>query len=110
MPQVNLDDPATQKEIRQIKITTSILDQLRNMSELAYKNAKLIKVPILVIQRKQDEIVVPKLTKRLLRQFSDKRLQYLEVNAGHDLTNVSNPAWAEIENAITNFAIKTLEK
>lgn len=110
MPQINLDDPATQDEIRQIKITASVFDQLRKISRLAYKNAKSIKVPTLVIQGKQDKIAVPKSTKRLLRRFSEQRLQYLEINAEHDLTNISNPSWAEIENAIMNFAVNILEK
>ena len=105
MPQANLDDPAIQDEVRQIKITSSMFAQLRNMSKLVYKNAGLIKVPLLVIQGKQDRVVIPILTRRLLMRFqAHKSSQYLELDAEHDLTNTSNPAWTDIENAVLNFA------
>lgn len=104
MPQADLDDLATQDEIRQIKITNSMFAQLRQMSKMVYKSAKSIIIPLLIIQGNQDRVVIPELTKRLLRRFPNQKLQYLEVNAEHDLININNPAWAEIENAILNFA------
>jgi carboxylesterase len=104
MPQANLDDPAVQDEIRQIKVTSSMFAKLHKMSKLVYKNAESVKMPLLVIQGRQDKVVIPELTKRLLKRFPDQRLQYLEVDAEHDLTNTSNPAWIDIENAVLNFA------
>jgi len=80
MPQANLDDPEVQDEIRQIKITSSMFAQLRKISKSVYKNAKSIKVPLLIIQGKQDRVVVPELTKRLLYRFPNQKLQYLEVD------------------------------
>jgi len=104
MPQANLDDLAFQDEVRQTKVPSSMLAQLRNMSKLVYKNAGSIKAPLLIIQGRQDKVVVPKLTRRLLNRFPDQRLKYLELDAEHDLTIVSNPAWTNIENAVLGFA------
>lgn len=104
MPQANLDDPEVQEEIRQIKVTSSMFIKLHKMSKLVYKNTESVKVPLVVIQGRQDKVVTPELTKRLLKRFPDQTLQYLEVDAEHDLTNASNSAWNEIENAVLNFA------
>ena len=104
MPQANLDDSTTQDEIRQIKVTISMFAQLRNMSKSVYKNAKSVKIPLLVIQGMQDKVVVPQLTRRLLRRFPNSKFKYFEVDAEHDLTVTSNPAWTDIENAVSDFA------
>lgn len=103
-PSLDINDPEIQEELRQINIPVSIFNQLKRMSKHAYSKARSINIPTLVLQGKQDKVVLTKNTRKLISRFLNKNeLRYLEVNAEHDLINPTNPSWAEVRNAIINF-------
>ncbi len=102
MPEANPDDPDTQAAIREFRIPVNLFDQIRRSGALAFKSARLITVPTLIIQGKQDTTVLPHLTKELKNQFVSM-VNYLEVNSDHDLIKPKNQAWKDVTTAVAQF-------
>jgi carboxylesterase len=107
VPQIDLDDPDVQREIRQISMPVSLLDQVGRAGRAAYRVAALVEAPLLVVQGKGDRVVNPEYTLRLVRRFR-RPLRYLAVNAGHDLINPGGQDWPAVEQAILEFADSVL--
>jgi hypothetical protein len=55
------------------------------------------------VQGTRDPVVRAAQTRRLLQRFTNGAT-YLEVDAEHDLTLPENPAWPQVEAAVTAFA------
>jgi esterase/lipase len=108
LPHADLDDPEVQDDIRNIVVPVSILDQMRKLGKKAYRKAKGIGLPSLVIQGKNDELVIPQLTlklkKRLAISGNSGEVRYVEVVAEHDILSESSPSWTTIEKSILDFA------
>jgi esterase/lipase len=110
LPQVDIDDPGLQDDIHHMIVPVSIFHQLRNLSKQAYRQAALVNIPLLVFQGKNDELVKPKLTQRLLARFPKNQNAipdapfYLELDAGHDLMDTDRSAWPALEKAVLDFA------
>jgi carboxylesterase len=105
MPSVNLDDPATQKAILEFAIPLNMINQIRTAGLEAYRAARKVNAPALVIQGKQDDLVRPELTQQLIRQLAGST-DYREVNAAHDLVLKHRPAWRQVEQAVLEFAAR----
>lgn len=106
-PGADLDDPQTQQAIKQIKLPIAMFNQIRSLGRSAYRLAPRVAAPALVIQGTADDLVRPALTRTLIARLRGK-VQYVEVNADHNLTRTSQPAWTRIEQALTDF-IRQLE-
>jgi len=106
LPDVDLDNPAVQQALRDLKVPVKIFEQLHQVGQGAFQAASQITVPTLVIQGKEDETVRPANTRRLLLRFP-RPAQYLEVAVGHDLVNPDQQTWSQVEYTVLNFA-KTL--
>lgn len=106
LPDVDLDDPAVQQTLRELKVPVKIFEQLYHVGQGALRLAPQITVPTLVIQGREDETVRPANTRRLALRFP-KPAQYLEVAVGHDLVNPDQQTWSQVEYTVLNFA-KTL--
>lgn len=111
LPQIDLDDPEVQDEIRYTIVPVSVMDQLRKLGKRAYRRARQVDAPLLIVQGKLDELVKLELTIRLMARFPDKqkpedqdRSRYLEVEAEHDLVSTSNRIWHIVEKAVLDFA------
>jgi pimeloyl-ACP methyl ester carboxylesterase len=105
MPDVDLDDPEVQEELRNTVLPVSLFDQLHRLGKLAYKRASKLEIPVLIIQGGYDKLAVPDMTKRLLKRFrSSDLVRYLEYKAGHDLMNTNNSSWQEIRAIVLYFA------
>jgi len=107
IPDLNLDDPEVQKSIREFAFPTSILKEVREVGIQASSAARQLKVPVLVIQGRQDEIVKPEVTRELITRIPG-RLSYREVDAQHDLPDPEKPAWMEIHQAVWDFSCRVL--
>ncbi len=108
IPHADLDDQGVQDGIRQVAVPVSIFNQLAKLSKRAYREAASVRSPLLVLQGRQDKLVSPDLTRRLLARFPDQNVQekqrYLELDAGHDLMNTEDQAWSVLEKAVLSFA------
>jgi carboxylesterase len=91
-PGIDLDDPATQQEIRtQMKLPTAVLDQVRLMGRAAYAAAPRVHAPALVLQGTYDRIVRRGATRRLLVRLGGP-VTYCELPAAHELVLLGGAA------------------
>ena len=104
---LNLDDPATQHLLRELTIPISLFDQLARVGQAAYQAASQLTGPTLIIQGVDDEVVLQKHTRHLLRQMPESA-QYLEVAAGHNLIVPGQPGWPQVERAVLDFTCRFL--
>jgi carboxylesterase len=107
LPGADLDDPETRRALREFRIPLALIEQLFSVSNLAYEGAAGVRVPVLIVQGRRDEIVRVPQTRKLMSRFPGP-VQYVEVDAGHDLTLPENPAWPEVANAVLVFAAGVL--
>ena len=61
-----------------------------------------LNLPTLVLQGYRDPLVKPELTRQLLRQFAGP-IEYVEIDAQHDLIDPALPAWPRLEQALRDF-------
>jgi pimeloyl-ACP methyl ester carboxylesterase len=103
MPNLNLDDSATQQAMRDFRVPLSLIDQIRGLSRLAYAHAAKCAAPTLVIQGSRDDVVRVPRTRKLIARFRQPP-RYVEVDSAHDLTIAQNPAYPQVEAAVVEFA------
>jgi pimeloyl-ACP methyl ester carboxylesterase len=103
MPGLDLEDPQVQQAVREIPIPLSLIEQVLEVGQDAYRAAPQITATTLVVQGAHDEVVRAGQTQKLLARFL-VRPQYREVPAAHDLTAPSSAAWPEVSSAVTTFA------
>lgn len=103
MPGLDLDDPATQRAMRDFRVPLGLIDQVRGLSRRMAAAAPGIEAPVLLVQGTRDSVVRTPQTRRLLRRLKSGA-SYLEVDSEHDLTLRTNPAWPVVEAAVATFA------
>ncbi len=103
LPGLDLNDPRAQEEVRRFSIPAPVLGQLNRASDAAYAGAARLQMPVLLVQGRQDQLVRPAGTRRLLARIPGP-VRYLEVDAGHDLVSPDKPAWPAVVEALLRFA------
>jgi len=103
LPQLDLDDPQVQEQLRQVEVPLTLFDQVRRAGRLALQSAPLLHVPTLVVVGKSDEVAGPERVRPLLKRIPSA-LRYIEVDAGHDVTLPANSHWPVLAAAVTEFA------
>lgn len=106
---IDLDNPRIQQALRQTTLSLDSIAQVRQLGLKAFDRAAKIDVPILVIQGSQDKVVRPVCTARLINRLPN-RVQYQDVNAGHDLIDPDCHAWNEVKNSLLIFAESVRQK
>lgn len=102
----DLDDPGVQQLIRRATVPVELLEQLYVLGRHAHEFAVQIDLPTLVLQGRRDPIVKPEFTRQLLRQFAG-RVEYVEIDAQHDLIDPAGTDWAQLERRIQEFVAQT---
>jgi len=100
---IDLENPQTQQTLRQLTVSLKPIVQIRQLGRRAFTGASMIDVPTLVIQGSRDQIVPPIRTRRLINSFGN-RVEYHEVEAGHDLVDPESGAWDQIKERLLLFA------
>jgi carboxylesterase len=103
MPDVDLDDPGVQRELRQMAVPIEILDGLLECNCTARRECRPLPLPTLVIQGDKDEVARPQYARRLA-QCLGSGARYLEINANHALVYPTEPSWPHVERAVLEFA------
>lgn len=103
MPDLDLDDPATQEALKDFTLPLKMFDQIRQAGLNAYRLAPAVRVPTLVIQGMRDTLVTPANT-RLLTARMTQSVRWVEVDAEHDLIRADRHAWPMVEAATLDFA------
>jgi esterase/lipase len=103
VPQADLDDPQVQQQIRSFRLPVRLIDELRQAGQAGYRAVPHITAPVLIIQGTEDDLVLPRLTRRLLVRFGGT-VQYHELCADHQLTRPEAAWWPEVEHRLLVFA------
>ncbi len=105
MPDLDLDDPGVQGMLRDFRVPLGLIDQLRGVSRNAVAAAPGVNVPVLIVQGARDQVSRPAYTKRLIAKLPEAPA-YVEVDSDHNVTDVSNPAWPAVREAVLDFAAR----
>ena len=103
MPGINLDDPATQEAMRDLRLPVGMIDQVRSLSRAALAQVDAVMAPTLMVQGARDDVVRPAATRKLMSQFPTAP-SFVEIDSGHDMTLPENAAWPQVEAAVVDFA------
>lgn len=98
----NLEDPEVQQLIRRTKVPADLFDQIYALGRHAYQLAAQIDIPTLILQGRRDPVVKPEFTRQLLQQFAGP-VEYVEIDAQHDLIDPTLPDWPHLERALLEF-------
>jgi esterase/lipase len=109
LPGVDIDDPQTQTDLRQLNLPLSLLGDLRQVGLEAYQQMGKVTAPTLVVQGNQDKTIRPDQTRIQLERFG-KPPAYVEVPAGHDLVCADSPGFQEVSRAVCEFANRIIDQ
>jgi carboxylesterase len=98
----DLDDPEVQQMIRHTKVPVDLFEQIYTLGQGAYRLAAQIDRPTLILQGRRDPVVKPEYTQQLMRQFAGP-VEYVEIDAQHDLIDPTLPDWPRLERAVLDF-------
>lgn len=101
MPGADMDDPAVQQAIKDFSVPTNMIDQIRRAGVNAAKAAPNVRVPTLIIQGSEDELVKPEKTRLLAAQMG---AEYREVPADHQIRDPKGASYALVERMALEFA------
>jgi carboxylesterase len=102
LPGLDLDDPAVRQALADFSLPARLVDEIAAVGKGAYRLAPRVRVPTLVLQGRLDQVVLPARTRRLVMSLGGP-LSYHELDAGHDLVNPENPAWADVRRLLLAF-------
>lgn len=102
MPDVDLDDVKVREGILNFSVPTGIVDQVRQVGEMAHRQAGRVNVPTLIVQGTADELVLPAITRQFMGRLGHG-VRYVEVDGAHDLTNDMGKHWVDVEKALLDF-------
>jgi len=103
MPGIDLDDPQTQQEIRDLAIPVSLLAQVSKAGQEALRRAASLETPTVIVQGRRDQVVGLRSTDRLVRRLRcDHR--YEVVDADHDLVDAGGESWGAVQQLVLGFA------
>jgi carboxylesterase len=98
----DLDDPEVQQLIRRTKVPVDLFEQVHALGRQAYQLAAQIDRPALILQGRRDPVVKPDLSQQLARQFAGS-IDYVEIDAQHQLIDPALPGWPQLERAVREF-------
>jgi carboxylesterase len=101
MPGADMDDPAVQRTILDFSVPTNVLDQLRRAGMNAARAASKLRVPTLIIQGSEDELVKPDKTRSLAALIG---AEYREVPADHQIRDPRGASYPLVERMALEFA------
>jgi carboxylesterase len=100
---IDLENPQIQQSLRHLTVSLRPIEQIRQLGQSAFARASKIDIPTLVIQGNRDKVVPPIRTKQLITGFVN-RVEYHELDAGHDLIDPESGAWNQVKECLLLFA------
>jgi carboxylesterase len=104
MPGADLSDDTMRQTIRELRIPTSMVNEVRRVGLMGAACAPSLRMPTLIIQGSDDQLVQPALTRTLATRFSPPPI-YIEVNGMHDIQEPDQPAWAAVRHEVLKFTV-----
>ena len=108
-PELALDDEATRTALREeVLLPTAVLGELLHLGREGYRAAGTTRAPALVIQGREDELVKPAATRKLVVQHGGP-VSYHEIGADHDFPKKLREKGAgDVASIITEFIERSL--
>lgn len=103
IPDLDIDDPAVQAELRAFVVPTQLLSELRRLGIATGNGARRLRAPTLVVQGVRDTLVKPADTERLVQLLPSVR-RYERVDGSHSLPHPESGAWERVAQAVLDFA------
>lgn len=103
MPDADLDKEDVQTALRNLRIPTQVLGQVRRSGQLGFRAAAEVSAPTLIVQGAQDPLVKPSITRQLAARLRNLAA-YVEVTGGHELINNDDSSWPTIAAAVKRHA------
>jgi carboxylesterase len=103
MPELDLDDPQVQEELRHLSVPARFVDQVLDIGRAAEKVAAQIQTPSMIIQGTQDQAVDPARTRQLLQQLPGP-ITYQELETDHGIVEATNPYFQQMVRSVLTFA------
>ena len=103
IPDLQLDDPAVQAELRAFVVPSQLLDELRRLGIAAGGAARRLHAPALVVQGVRDTLVKPDDTVRLVQRLPSVQ-RFETVDGSHSLPLPAAGAWERVTQAVLRFA------
>lgn len=103
IPDLQVDDPAVQAELRAFVVPTQLLSELRGLGVTAGREARRLYAPTLVVQGIRDTLVKPDDTARFVERLPDVR-RYERVDGTHSLPHPGGGAWDRVKQVVLAFA------
>ncbi len=103
LPGTDLDDPEARESLRHLRFPLSIIEQIREVSMVAFAAAADTDQPVLMVQGLIDPVVRIPATKKLAGQFPNG-VRYTEVDGGHDIVQADKPTWDKVSQTVMAFA------
>jgi esterase/lipase len=102
MADADLDDPATQEALLNMRLPTSMYTQLQVVGQLGYRMAAKVSCPVCIVQGTEDPTVLPAYTDTLAARLPAPA-QFVRITDHH------NPApgtqgWPVVSQTLANFA------
>ncbi len=107
IPDFDFDDPAQQAMVRELVIPVRVFAHIREAGVKAYASAPQVRAPALVVQGRQDTLVLPPNTRRLAGRLGGA-VQWVEVDGEHEINLATNPSWKAVRGAVLDFATVVL--
>lgn len=117
-PDIDLKDTEVQTWLRNLQVPISVIDQIMKTGKQAYRSARSIGIPALVVQGAEDELVRPQNTQILVERLAagdgaavnrgprqpGGGLRYLEIPGGHNIIDRDKQSWERLEKALNEFS------
>lgn len=132
-PDIDMNDPEVRAWLRDLQVPVSVIAQIMKTGKLAYRSARSVGVPTLVVQGTEDELVRPQKTQKLVERLAsadgagadrstaspggarraaappaarrpNAATRYLEIPGGHNIIDRNQPGWDNLEQALIEFA------
>jgi pimeloyl-ACP methyl ester carboxylesterase len=95
-------------QLRQVRIPLVFIEQFRRLSQLVYRGARGLTMPVLLLQGEQDEVVRPFWSRSLAVRIG-KHVDYHELPGAHHTFMAGGAAFPQAADLIINFAIREKE-
>lgn len=102
MPGADLDDPEVRQGLREFRVPSRILDALRTVGLMAYRNANRLDTAGIIIQGTTDEVVNVGATRQLAARLGS-RFDYQEIVADHLLISEQSSALSIVGQRILDY-------
>ncbi len=107
MPGVDLDDPEVQTYLREeITLPTAVVDEVLRLGGEAYRAARYVSTPTLVIQGNHDQTVRPDLTRKLVKRMRTGNVIYREIDGDHELVHEHSEQKTIVTELIVDFLMR----